>query len=878
MRAPAARTVVDPERRSLREATAALAWFDDGWLRVPGVDADAADRIVSDFLMDDCVRVPVTGGGHGWSLSDAVRHQTLASLGAEGVRAALLAAEQRPDDPVQAALDRIVLGRTPRGGAADTDDLTAELQVLRWLDGVISDVPDRRDLERRLARDELLQPMRSLVAKGFFGRQDWLAMLAAHVADDGGRPLVISGVGGVGKSTLLAKCVLDAVDASDDVFFAYLNFDRGALEADSPAGLLAEIVRQVALQAPALADRAKTLVDDLTQQEVLDQQATGFSTRGATTTVDTGLFGSLFESAATMLESACTGRLLLVLDTFEEVQRQQLTNIHLLWSFVRALRARVDATRVIVSGRALDSGLHGDEGATVRELTELDEQAAVQLLTSQDDVEVSEELAHRVVDLVSRNPLSLRLALDVLRRSDTQDSLLDLSLQEGQIQGQLYSRILLHIDNPEVRKMAHPGLVVRVLTADVIRYVLAGPCEIAVPDDAAAQHLFHELEREATLVTSDGVALRHRADVRALMLPGLERDQKTQVRKIHRAAIKYYRQIDTVEARAEELYHRMMLGQTERTLDRRWTDDALPLLRESIDELPATGRVYLWSHSKGEVRVDPEVTRLAEDQAWARATELQALAEIRAGRPEVAIELASARRGAAGESLLPRVEVEALEDMRRFDEALEILDVARRAALRRRQADEAVTLSLDRLRVLERMGRFDEAVDEARELRESLRAGRGEGALDFLVASTSYLRLLRRSGQVASNEYEQGANEAAAVAEDLEFRELSSRPGLVRELLAEIGNRSAKLLELGIETVGVARGSSKRLDEQLDKVDRSITDDDARDGDDSGGGRGQTRGATAKRVSKYARQVGLDDDLSEAISDAYRDETDGLYS
>ena len=242
------------------------------------------------------------------------------------------------------------------------------------------------------------------------------------------------------------------------------------------------------------------------------------------------------------------------------------------------------------------------------------------------------------------------------------------------------------------------------------------------------------------------------------------------------------------------------------------------------------------------------------------------------------MELASARRGAAGESLLPGVEVEALEDMRRFDEALEILEVARRAALRRRQADEAVTLSLDRLRVLERMGRFDEAVDEARELRESLRAGRGEGALDFLVASTSYLRLLRRSGQVASNEYEQGANEAAAVAEDLEFRELSSRPGLVRELLAEIGNRSAKLLELGIETVGVARGSSKRLDEQLDKVDRSIADDDEQDGDDSGDGRGQTRGATAKRVSKYARQVGLDDDLSEAISDAYRDETDGLYS
>jgi hypothetical protein len=864
---------VDDNRRALREATAVLAWFADDWLGVAGVtDPGETDEIVSEFLMDDCVRIPVRGGGYAWALNDAVRHQTLVELGETGVRSALAGSARRPDDPVQHALERLVSRRPvpPRAADAGVEEMAAELQVMRWLDGVMGDLPDAGDLQRRLSRSELLQPMRSLVAAGFFGRQDWLATIADHIADDGGRPFVISGVGGVGKSTLLAKCVLDAVEASDDVCFAYLNFDRGALEADRPARLLAEIVRQVALQAPGVADAAVRLVAALQEQERVDDQAGGLSSRVGASAIGGPAFDQLFDATVRLLGEACSGRLLLVLDTFEEVQRQQLANIHLLWELVGRLRSRLDVVRTIVSGRALDSGAEIGSGAVVRELTELDEQAAIALLTHQPGLEVSERLARRVIGLVSANPLSLRLAIDVLHRSDHSDALLDLSLQEGQIQGQLYSRILLHIDDPEVRKMAHPGLVVRVITIGVIRHVLAGPCEIPVADDAAAQRLYDALAREATLVTSDGVTLRHRSDVRALMLPGLERDQKPQVDAIHAAAVDYYASMRTTEARAEELYHRLMLGQTGAEVDARWDDAAYPSLRDSVDELPPSGRVYVWSRAQGDLRIDPEITRLADDEAWARATEQVALGEIRAGRAEEALEIVRGRRGADGESLLPGVEVEALEDLRRFEEALEVLDEARRSALRRRQADDAVQLSLDRLRVLERMGRFEQAADDARRLRESLRAGRGEAALDFLVASTSYLRLLRRGGREGSPEYDAAADEAAAVAERLEFRDLERRTGLVRELLAEIGTRSSKLLELGIETVGVTRGSSARLDEQLDRVERSL--------DDESESEVETRADTARKVTKYARQRGLDDELGDAISQAYKDETDGLYS
>lgn len=875
MRPPLRRQPVDDERQSLRNATAALAWFADDWLEVPSAEApDAEDEAISEFLMDDCVRVPIPGGGYGWALTDAVRHYTLADLGADGARRALEAAPHRPEGAVQDAIDQLLLGRNDV-----TADPAAELQVLRWFDGVLTSPSDRVEVERQLARNELLQPMRSLVAAGFYGRETWLADLAAHIEDDHGRPLVISGVGGVGKSTLLAKCVLDAVDRADDVMFAYLNFDRGALEADRPARLLAEIVRQVALQAPAIADRAGGVVAGLEELERLDQQSTGLSSqvvkRDLTRDLRSrgvGEFEALFAAAGGLLREACRGRLLLVLDTFEEVQRQQLSNIRILWDFVARLRDEVDVTRTIVSGRALDAGLQGDLEADVRELTELDEQAAMAMLTDQSGVVVSEELARRVIDLVSGNPLSLRLAIDVLRRSERDDALLDLSLQEGQIQGQLYSRILSHIEDPEVRKLAHPGLVVRVITSNVIRHVLAGPCEIDVPDDAAAQRLFDALRAEATLVTSDGVALRHRADVRALMLPGLERDQKPQVDAIHEAAVGYYRGLRTIEARAEELYHRLMLGQEAATVDDRWEDAAYPLLRESVDEFPPQSRVYLGSRSGGELRVDPEVAQLADDEVWARTTQPLAVAEIQSGEAERALELVQARRGAHGESLLPAVEVEALEDLRRFDDALAVLDKARAAALRRRQADNAVQFSLDILRVRERMGDFDAAVTDASALRESLRAGRGEGALDFLVATTSYLRLLRRSGQDRSDEYDRAADEAVKVAESMEFRDLERRSGLVRELLAEVGTRSKKLLELGIETVGVSRGASARLDEQLDRVESSI--DEAGSAPEGV----ETRGETARKVSRYAQQQGLDDELSDAISEAYRDETDGLYS
>ena len=89
-------------------------------------------------------------------------------------------------------------------GAAE---LAGVLQSERWL-GPGSGLPTQQDLESRLDWLNFLAPLRRLLARGFVGREDVLADLAAHVdAPLPMAPFIIEGVGGSGKSTVLARLI-----------------------------------------------------------------------------------------------------------------------------------------------------------------------------------------------------------------------------------------------------------------------------------------------------------------------------------------------------------------------------------------------------------------------------------------------------------------------------------------------------------------------------------------------------------------------------------------------------------------------------------------------------------------------------------------------
>ncbi len=125
---------------------------------------------------------------------------------------------------------------------------------------------------------------------------------------------------------------------------------------------------------------------------------------------------------------------------------------------------------------------------------------------------------------VGGNPLTLGLAARVLQSEQVSTSGITglktrtwylASLSEEIIRGQLYRRVLDHIHDPDVRALAHPGMVLRRVTPEIIASVLAPICKVAMTTKTRAQELFGELRKEHTLVwLEENGSLHYRPEIR----------------------------------------------------------------------------------------------------------------------------------------------------------------------------------------------------------------------------------------------------------------------------------------------------------------------------------------------------------------------------
>jgi hypothetical protein len=188
--------------------------------------------------------------------------------GRKEVRAAVERTEARFNDPVSSALRECL-----RGGDL-TQSLPGDLPVLealRHASGLLTDVEGLSrqartaipTLDREIGMRRLFAPLERMVGESpgsadvrrdrFFGRHAELEKLRSYVgvvrADSllqqanrafsrasgslfGRAPLTVWGVGGVGKTTLIAKFMLEHVRAAEWRFpFAYLDFDRPTVSA-----------------------------------------------------------------------------------------------------------------------------------------------------------------------------------------------------------------------------------------------------------------------------------------------------------------------------------------------------------------------------------------------------------------------------------------------------------------------------------------------------------------------------------------------------------------------------------------------------------------------------------------------------------------------
>jgi hypothetical protein len=691
-RIPVPEAPAPPAYQAYLDAAAVLSWFDPATLKPLG-PAPRASVLQSEFLAE-CVEQ--TEEKCRWRLRHDVRKQALKGLvQRSSVGAALAANPVRPDAPLQRLLEAGLLGKQISIEQLTPDELAAAVQVVEWLDGVVPGLPDAERLRQRLLVEELRKPLRRLAGSHFRGRKAELEQLRRYVGvlqstSPGARvelaaedvlsledraPLILHGPGGMGKSTLLAHLILEYVDRPvDESFpFAYLDFDHPSLTIEEPLLLLAEILRQIGVQYPSARDHAEQARAEIAASRSVAEGLESFTTRQ----LDVGELLAVLRSV-----DAQDKPFLLVLDTFEEVQYTSRAFLDSLWEFLGVLQNALPRLRTIIAGRApIDEPWFKTQEL---ELGELDREAAAGFLEAHAIRDA--RLVDAIVSQVGGNPLNLKLAAEVVRKEGA------LALgrvflpfaREAQIQGQLYRRILGHIHDPDVRKLAHPGLLLRVVTPELIAEVLAGPCGVAVPDAARACALFDELSREAALVTREGNVLRHRQDVRRVMLGLLRADQPGRAEEIHRRAAAFHEKRGGLLDRAEEIYHRLCLGQDPQTVDQRWITGVEPYLRSATEELPLRQRAFLTSRLG--IDLDERTRREADLADWERDAEKRVRERLYAGRVEQleeALRILDERVERTEESSLVLLEAHVLERLDRMPEAQRVAAAAVAGAKRR---------------------------------------------------------------------------------------------------------------------------------------------------------------------------------------------------
>ncbi|HEU4770256.1 MAG TPA: effector-associated domain EAD1-containing protein, partial [Pyrinomonadaceae bacterium] len=365
---------------------------------------------------------------------------------------------------------------------------------------------------------------------------------------------------------------------------------------------------------------------------------------------------------------------LLVLDTFEEVQYRSHQYIEQLLEALEELQSILPRLRTVFSGRALLKDFATEEVA----LNDLDAAAARGFLTAS-KIE-PKTLIDTIVKRIGGNPLSLRLAVQIFHNEGGASREFFNRLQKERIQSALYTRVLEHIHDKNVMKLAHPGLILRRITPGLILKVLAKPCKVEVKDLVEAEKLFDSLSQEITLVVPGGTtkdeprALRHMTEVRRGMIQLLREDeeQKDKVLEIQQNAIAYYEPFDDPVSRAEEIYHRLMLKDDHDVIAERWIAGVRDNLFNAIEELEPKEQGFL--AARLDVDIEDDILAQANQADWEVIVSRRVNNFLSLGQPDRALQTLGMRNEYLPGSVLYVLQAQAYQGMGRLEEAAAVID------------------------------------------------------------------------------------------------------------------------------------------------------------------------------------------------------------
>jgi hypothetical protein len=571
-----------------------------------------------------------------WRLPDEIRRKLLGTLSRHGMLELALQINERNadyDNPFQRMFDQYARRQSPALETQSLDELQGTLQAVRLLDGLVPGLPDAYRVTALVNREVFLQQFRTLATERYFGRKTEFKKLSTFVdtlptstlgAVRRGAvrfasrvfesllhepPFLVLGPGGIGKSAFLAKFFLDHVSATQQqrpLLFAYLDFDRTTLWPDEPMTILAELVRQIANQTTTGADAFmrlhKELINSLTTRSGYSADYDSIESIHNSNLGSRQLQRSLETFREVLLKEYAKSReisLLVVFDTFEEVTQRNALHLDTFWEFIRNLQKIVPRVRVVLSGRTeLPKGLEHEKLI----LPPLKRPEVSEFLQYH-GIKDKENIA-RIYERVGGHPLSLRLTIQLLqtmtaRSGESLDmaarsSLFDQQWEVHLAEGVLYRRIISHIDDPKVKKLTDPGFVLREVTPEILLKVLNEPCGLKLQDLAEAEELFKALSNYSSLVSPRSQrTLRHRPEVRKMILASLQQSSPDLCRDIWRRAADYYASAGTMRQAAEEVYCRLMLNDEADSIMKRWRPGMEKFLASAREEVPERAKEIL---------------------------------------------------------------------------------------------------------------------------------------------------------------------------------------------------------------------------------------------------------------------------------------------
>jgi len=614
-------TASSPALEQIVEQAAFLGSFDPRSLL--SNDGSALYAELLGGLAERCVEVPVEDTFQ-WSLTPNARAQTFARL-SRGQRLHAVAQSAR-HHPFLDQLGGMLVDLVIDGAPSPADIEPPELDMLRVASSLLGDaLPSlpTQAINGELERRSIDQGLSQLRSGGLIGRDvqldDILNWLKAPT--DSFRMMGLSGIGGAGKSALLAELV-SRVRGPDwrGQPVIWLDFDHPARIRLDQAGLMSELLRQVALHPgfdSALAQQGRAYLDNARVESGDYRTLEGL---GSAQIGHISMWHDLLD------KSRVRGlQLLVICDTFEEVLYRGEDERELLLQLLRRLGRpnETDSVRVICSGRELP-GLPDWEPDHALALKDLPPEPAAELFWR--TAGIPENAQWPVAALIEKfggNPLVVKLlARQTAGNGAVLHRLLKDKVPAGAdsefVQGFLYTRILNRIrtDRPAVRKLALPGLALRRVSPILIRDVLAAPCGLGKLDNQECADLFHELARQFWLVqaTPDAQVVLHRRDLRRLMLLGMESRYADAIREIHRGAVSFYEQardpaLSLDEQQLEADYHRLLLGEL-LTLETDYAHELLQTLGPDLACVPVSARATLKLHA-GRTLSNDEVQALA---------------------------------------------------------------------------------------------------------------------------------------------------------------------------------------------------------------------------------------------------------------------------